>query len=114
MSTPEDLKEMEDLFKSDFVLEPTECEICGYTNLAVKQSSIQSHHIVPSKLIKPHKSETVNLCCNCHIELQALLDSKYESKLMGVSYQKKLQICKEAIQRLKSEKTAQNRVWLKK
>ena len=58
------------------------CEICGYQS---QLGAIEKHHIIPIEVTEEagiQKSQTVDLCCNCHREVHAW----YSAKVMDIAY----------------------------
>ncbi len=102
--TSDELLEWELYEMEQFEVTAIPCEICGYTNLAVKQSSIQMHHI-DGNHENNNKSNLMYLCANCHIELHALQKWKRQPiKWKSLSDKEEMQINKVAIEQLRKKK----------
>ena len=58
------------------------CAVCGYVS---NLGAVVRHHLIPRGVTREAgmpDSAAMNLCCNCHYEL----NSWYEAKVSGVAY----------------------------
>ncbi|MFC1592990.1 hypothetical protein ACFL4C_03145 [Candidatus Omnitrophota bacterium] len=94
------------------------CEVCGYVSHV---GTVAQHHRIPKSVTEQAgmpKSETVNLCCNCHFELHAwyrmkVAEMAYDpgaQRFMDKSWDEKVKDYKFAFEAFKRYKDEQSRI----